>query len=142
MKRVPKKMHLPLAIFGALLFVYVVVFPLALACHLTTAYVAFPFLLLIPAAETADLWLTQQRELRSSLTDLRTHFYYRYKTLGRTFVGTYAVLAVWLLYLAHTLETCSLELALFTAVLATFLLACYVAARWRFFRTDVDPGKL
>lgn len=142
MKRVPKKMHTPLAIFGVLLFVYVLVFPLCMACHLTIAYVAFPFLLLIPAAETVDLWLTQQREMRSSLTDMRTHFYYRYKTLGRMFVGTYTLLIAWLLYLFYTLETCSVELALFTALLAAALLVFYGVARYRFFRDGVGSNRL
>lgn len=136
------KKYMPLAIFLTLLFVYVLVFPLCLQCHLTFSYVAFPFLLFFPAAETLDLWTTQQRELRSSLTDLRTHFGRRYAALGRTFIGTYTILTVWLIYLMYTLETCSLELAGYTTLLALFLLAFYAVARWRFFHIGVGGSRL
>ncbi len=109
--------------FVVLLMLYIVLF--SLQCHFTLSYGIFPFLLMFPVTEMLELRSIQSKEMRSSLTDLHTHFHYRYVALGRVIAGTYTILACWIVYLLHTLETCSVELACFTALIMAALGATY-----------------
>ncbi len=67
--------------FLVLLVLYVMIF--SFQCHFTFSYFVFPFLLMYPVTEMFELCSIQRRELRSSLTDLHTHFHHRYESLGR-----------------------------------------------------------
>ena len=110
-------------IFFVLLILYTICF--VTQCHFTISYLVFPFLLMLPMTEMLELHRIQKSELRSSLTDLHTHFHKRYTNLGRTIVGTYTILTVWMIYLLRTLETCSVEMSLFTVALMALLGAWY-----------------
>lgn len=128
-------------IFFILLAVYAITFMAVLRCHLTIAYVAFPFLLMLPLTEMAQIAAVQRKEMRRSLTDMHTHFHKRYASLFRTIVGTYVVLGAWCLYLLLTLETCSVELSVGTLGVMVVLTAWYA---WGYaqFRGVHRPGLL
>lgn len=127
-------------VFFVLLLLYMLCF--SLHCHFTISYGVFPFLLMFPAAELIDLSAVQRREMRSSLTDLHTHFGRRHAALRHTMIGTFVIVGGWIMYLLHTLETCSVELSMFTAALMAAIALGYIVVYVRFRRTKRECWKL
>ena len=108
--------------FILLLFIYIICF--GFSCHFTFSYFIYPFLLMFPITRMAELIGISEAEMRS----MPTFFGKQYAALLHTILGTYTILIMWNVYLLHTLETCSVEISLFTTTIMIGLGAFYA---WR-----------
>lgn len=121
--------------FFLLLFVYIVCF--GFSCHFTCSYILYPFLLMFPVTEMAELVGIPEAEMRSMAAFYRK----RYASLLHTILGTYVILLIWNVYLLHTLETCSVELSFFTTAIMVAL-GAYYAYKAACFRKSCQHSSL